>query len=60
MKKVEFTRIEMAILSILYEVYPMGMDQDKIFELIEERGLLTMSNEEFDKYTHEIKEAKQN
>jgi hypothetical protein len=52
--------MERSILAIIYESYPFAMDTDKIFELIEERGLLEMSEEEFDVYTNTIMQAKYN
>jgi len=60
MEKIEFTRIEKAILSILYEVYPLSMDANEIFSLIKERGLLEMSDEEFNLYIREIQQSKRN
>lgn len=60
MNDVKFTRMEKAILSVLYEVHPLGLDVDTIFEIIEERKLLEMSEEEFSEYAHNIILSKQN
>jgi hypothetical protein len=60
MKDIEFNRIEKAILCVLYEIHPLGMDTEQVFEIIEERGLLDMTDEEFNTYANNIIIAKEN
>jgi hypothetical protein len=60
MKEIVFNRMELAILTVLIETYPLGLSEEEIFNRIEERGLLKMSDDEFAEYTHQIIESKQN
>ncbi len=56
----ELDRMEMAILCVLYEVYPQGLSQEEVMKRIFEKGLLEMTDEEFEQYRAEIVIAKRN
>jgi len=53
-------RMTMAVLGVLYEAWPLGLEQDEIGKRIEEKGLLEMSDEEFEKYRLETIRQKKN
>ncbi len=54
----EEKRMADSMLFVLYEVYPMSLKEDEIIKRIEERGLLEMSDEEFEKYGKNIIKSK--
>jgi hypothetical protein len=53
-------RMEMAIISVLYEVYPQGLSQEEIMNRIFDKGLLDMTDEEFNQYRTELVISKRN
>jgi len=59
-KKIQLTRIEMAILTVMFKAYPMGLTQKEIQTEIIKDNLLQMSEEEFEKYMKNAKLTKQN
>jgi hypothetical protein len=53
-------RLELAILAVLFETHPLGLTEEEIMQRIEEKGLLEMTDEEFNNYRHNSIKAKQN
>lgn len=56
----EEERMKDAILIVLYEVHPMPLHQDEIIKRIKERGLMEMSDKEFELYRKDIVKSKIN
>jgi hypothetical protein len=56
----ELSRMENAILIVLYEKHPIGMSEEEIMDIIAERNLLNMTDEEFKSYKQDIIKAKRN
>jgi hypothetical protein len=56
----EFTRMQNAIMMVLYENHPMPMSKNAIQKIIAQRNLLHMSDEEFKKYKQDIIKSKKN
>ena len=56
----DLPRMQEAIMIVLYEQHPMPMMPNHILDVIEERGLLYMSDEQFENYRKEIIKSKEN
>jgi len=53
-------RMAMSVLLILIENYPLGVSEKEIIAKITEKGLLEMTDEEFDQYKKEVALTKEN
>ena len=58
--KRKLSRYEEAILLVLYEAHPIPIQQAEIIRKISEKGLLKMSEKEFEKYKEDLKLIKKN
>jgi hypothetical protein len=58
--KLELNRLDEAILSVLYEVYPLELTETEIMMKIIEKDLLHMSEEEFIKYRRQLVQSREN
>jgi hypothetical protein len=57
---IKLSRYEEAILLVLYEAHPIPIHRAEIMKKINEKGLLKMSKEEFEKYKEIAKLSKKN
>jgi hypothetical protein len=57
---IKLSRYEEAILLVLHEAYPIPIHKAEIMKKINQRGLLKMSNEEFEIYKESLKSIKTN
>ena len=53
-------RMAMSVLLILIENYPLGVSEKEIIAKITEKGLLEMTDEDFDQYKKEVALTKEN
>ena len=56
----EMKRMEASILLVLYENYPIGIPKDEIMKKILEKGLLDMTDQEFEAYKQVVIDSKEN
>ena len=59
-ENLKLSRYEEAILLVLYEAHPIPIQQAEIIRKISEKGLLKMSEKEFEKYKEDLKLIKKN
>ncbi len=57
---ISIDRMRKAILIVLMEVYPIGLNPSEILDRIEERDLLHMSEERFKEYENNILQMHKN
>jgi hypothetical protein len=53
-------RMAMSVLLVLFENYPLGISEKEIITKITEKGLLEMTDEEFNQYKKEVALIKEN